>query len=190
MKTYIYMVRHGDSPKEGNERTRGLTKKGIIDACRITDILQKEEVHAVISSPYERSIMTVQELAGQIGQKVMVMEDLKEITFSSRDKRIHDNELLPLLKKSFSDPNFTLPGGESDADCQKRSIKVLKEIIKTYRGQKVVIGTHGVVMTLMMKYYDSKYDFEFLLQTSKPDVYKMKFEGEELVEISRIWDLT
>lgn len=26
------MVRHGESPKEGNERTRGLTEKGHLDA--------------------------------------------------------------------------------------------------------------------------------------------------------------
>ena len=33
MNTYIYMVRHGESPKlEGDERTRGLTEKGILDA--------------------------------------------------------------------------------------------------------------------------------------------------------------
>lgn len=25
MKTFIYMVRHGDSPKSGKEKTRGLT---------------------------------------------------------------------------------------------------------------------------------------------------------------------
>ena len=28
MKTFIYMVRHGDSPKFGKEATRGLTEKG------------------------------------------------------------------------------------------------------------------------------------------------------------------
>lgn len=32
MNTFIYMIRHGDSPKEGNERTRGLTEKGETDA--------------------------------------------------------------------------------------------------------------------------------------------------------------
>lgn len=37
MNTYIYMVRHGESPKlEGDERTRGLTEKGTLDAHRVT----------------------------------------------------------------------------------------------------------------------------------------------------------
>ncbi|MCI0767812.1 histidine phosphatase family protein [Bacillus sp. TL12] len=188
MNTVIYMVRHGDSPKtEGNERTRGLTEKGKIGANRVTDILQKEGIEAVVSSPYSRSILTIQRLAEHLGQEVLVFEDLKERVFSTGDKRIYDKELMPLLKKSFSNPNFALMGGESNAACQERAIRVLKELLNTYRGQKVVLGTHGAVMTLMMGYYDSQYDVNFLLHTSKPDIYRMEFHGQELVEVKRLW---
>ncbi|QPQ30601.1 histidine phosphatase family protein [Lysinibacillus sp. JNUCC 51] len=187
MKTFIYMVRHGDSPKDGNERTRELTEKGRIDAQRITDILQKEGIDIVISSPYSRSILTVQKVAEQIEKEVIVFEDLKEQTFIAGDKRISDKELYPLLEKSFSDPTYALAGGESNADCQKRAIKVLKGLLNTYQGQKVVIGTHGAVMTLMMEFYDSKYDLNFLLQTTKPDIYRMEFDGQELVDVKRLW---
>ncbi|EEM05165.1 histidine phosphatase family protein [Bacillus pseudomycoides] len=188
MKTFIYMVRHGESPKtEENERTRGLTEKGKLDTYRITDILQGEGIEVFVSSPYHRSILTIQELAKRLGQEVLVFEDLKERVFSAEDKRISDKELLPLLKKSFSDPNFALKGGESNAVCQNRAIKVLKELLKTYRGQKVVLGTHGAVMTLMMGYYDNQYDLNFLLHTSKPDIYRMEFHDQELVEVNRLW---
>lgn len=44
MQTYIYMVRHGDSPKRGNERTRDLTEKGKLDAQRITSILKMKRL--------------------------------------------------------------------------------------------------------------------------------------------------
>lgn len=47
MKTYIYMVRHGESPKtENNERTRGLTDRGLADAKRITEMLKDEGIDA------------------------------------------------------------------------------------------------------------------------------------------------
>ncbi len=42
MSTIIYMIRHGKSPKEGNERTRGLTDKGEQDAIKIADSLKEE----------------------------------------------------------------------------------------------------------------------------------------------------
>ncbi|MEQ2526954.1 histidine phosphatase family protein [Bacillaceae bacterium CLA-AA-H227] len=187
MSTFVYMVRHGESPKEGNERIRGLTEKGYLDAQRVTDILKEEEIDVVVSSPYIRSILTVEKLAQQIGQKVIVSEDLKERIFSSNNNRVPDIELLPLLEKSFSESNFSLDGGESNADCQRRAMKVLEKLLETYRDKKVVIGTHGAVMTLMMGYFDSTYDLNFLHSTSKPDIYRMEFKEKELVNVQRLW---
>jgi 2,3-bisphosphoglycerate-dependent phosphoglycerate mutase len=187
MSTFVYMVRHGESPKEGNDRTRGLTEKGYLDAKRVTKVLENEEIDVVASSPYIRSILTVEQLAQQIGEKVLVFEDLKERIFSSGNSRVSDKELVPLLEKSFSESNFSLEGGESNADCQKRAIKVLKELLETFRDKKLVIGTHGAVMTLMMEYFDITYDLDFLLSTSKPDIYRMEFNEKELVNVQRLW---
>jgi len=187
MSTFVYMVRHGESPKEGNERTRGLTPKGHLDAKRVTDILKDEKIDAVVSSPYIRSILTVEKLAAQLGQEVLVYEDLKERIFSSEDKRVSDKDLVPLLKKSFGDSSFALEGAESNADCQKRAVNVFKELIETFRDKHIVIGSHGAVMTLMMGYFDSKYDLDFLHSTSKPDIYRMEFKEKELVDVRRLW---
>ncbi len=187
MSTVVYMVRHGESPKKGNDRTRGLTEKGYLDAQRVTDILKDEKIDAVVSSPYIRSILTVEKIAQQIGKEVLVYEDLKERIFSSENKRLADKELVQILEKSFLDSNFSLEGGESNADCQKRAIKVLKELLDTLRNKKVVIGTHGAIMTLMLGYFDSTYDLNFLNSTSKPDIYRMEFNEQELLNVQRIW---
>lgn len=187
MNTFIYMVRHGESPKEGNERTRGLTEKGQTNAQQVAAMLKDEEVDVVISSSYLRSILTVEKLAHQIGKEVLVFEDLKERRFSSGDKRVSDEELLPLLERSFLEPNYAVGGGESNVECQKRAVKVLKELLTTYKEKKVAIGTHGAVMTLMMSFYDKKYDLDFLQNTSKPDIYKMEFNKDELLGVQRMW---
>lgn len=42
-------------------------------------------------------------------------------------------------------------------------------------------------MTLMMGYYDLNYELTFLHNTSKPDIYRMEFNGQELVEVNRLW---
>ncbi|MEL3971902.1 histidine phosphatase family protein [Rossellomorea oryzaecorticis] len=188
--TMIYMVRHGDSPKDGKERTRGLTGKGLLDAQRITDRLKEEKVDVVVSSPYLRSILTVEKAGQQIGKEVVVIEDLKERIFSSAAERVSDKELVPLLEKSFLDPQFSLQGGESNADCQKRAVNVLKGLLDTYRGKKVVVGTHGAIMTLMMAHFDPRFDLKFLHRTSKPDIYRMEFDGQELVNVQRLWEVS
>lgn len=61
MNTYIYMVRHGESPKlDGGERTRGLTEKGSLDVHKVTDILKTEGIDTFISSPYKRAVLTIE----------------------------------------------------------------------------------------------------------------------------------
>ncbi|KZE69125.1 phosphoglycerate mutase [Fictibacillus phosphorivorans] len=189
MSTYVYMVRHCDSPKEGNERTRGLTPKGYSDSQLITDILKSEKINAVVSSPYRRSILTVKKIADQLGQEVVIYEDLKERKFSSEDNRISDKQLAPLLEKSFKESTFALEGGESNDDCQKRAIEVINELLDKYRDKNIVIGTHGAVMTLIMGYFDSTFDLEFLQRTTKPDLYRLEFKEKDLVDVKRLWDV-
>ena len=172
MNTYIYLVRHGESPKtEGNERTRGLTDKGKLDSHRITELLKAEEIDTFISSPYSRAMMTIEESAQYYGKEIIIFEDLKELIFSRGDMIISDKEIYPLVRRMFSDPDYSQHLGESINDCKRRSVARLKEILKKNKGHKIVIGTHGLIMTLMMRYFDSQYGYEFLMQTSKPDIY-------------------
>ncbi|PFS68949.1 histidine phosphatase family protein [Bacillus thuringiensis] len=188
MSTYIYMVRHGESPKlEGNERMRGLTERGHMDARGVTDILKAERIDTFISSPYNRAMLTIEESANFHEKEIVVYENLKECMFSSEDQVISDKEVYPLVQKMFSNPDFARTEGESYADCQRRVVKVLKEILMDFRGCKIVIGTHGLVMTLMMNYFDKQYGFEFLMNTSKTDIYKMEFKEEQLMNVERLW---
>ncbi|MED0969522.1 histidine phosphatase family protein [Bacillus paramycoides] len=188
MNTYIYMVRHGESPKlEGDERTRGLTEKGKMDTRRVTDVLNTEGIDTFISSPYSRAMLTIEESANFHEKEILVYENLKECMFSNEDKIISDKEVYPLVKKMFSNPDFALNEGESYVHCQRRVARVLKEILMNFQGHKIVIGTHGLVMTLMMNYFDNQYGLEFLMNTSKPDIYKMEFKEEQLMNVERLW---
>ncbi|OZQ62962.1 histidine phosphatase family protein [Paenibacillus sp. VTT E-133280] len=188
MATFIYMVRHGESPKlpGGTERSRGLTAKGEADARKITEKLRFEGIEVFYSSPYLRAIHTITGLAQELGAEIQSIEDLREIHFLDGNRIMPDQQLYPLLATMFADTDFVPVGGESIHACQKRSVSVLQDILKQHSGQKVAIGTHGAVMTLMMNYFDAKYDLDFLLQTTKPDIYKMEFTGAALVGVERL----
>ncbi|MGF9697812.1 histidine phosphatase family protein [Paenibacillus sp. MABNR03] len=187
MKTIIYMVRHAESPyNEGNERTRGLTPKGKIDIEKVTKLLIGEGIDIIISSPYTRAILSVEGLAVHLKLDIKVYEDLRERHFASY--MIENAELMSSIRESFKDPDYTMQGGESNADCQKRAISVLEPILKEHRGKTIAIGTHGLVMTLMMNHFDPAFGLEFLNHLKKPDVYKMQFENLELEEVTRMWN--
>ncbi|SDE43187.1 2,3-bisphosphoglycerate-dependent phosphoglycerate mutase [Paenibacillus sp. UNCCL117] len=187
MKTIIYMVRHGESPyNEGNERTRGLTPKGKADIEKVTKLLIDEGIDLIISSPYNRAILSVEGLAEHLNLDIKVFEDLRERHFAA--DMIENTELMASIRESFNNPDYTLPGGESNADCQKRAIAVLKSILNEHKGKRMAIGTHGLVMTLMMNHFDPVYGLQFLNQLKKPDIYKMLFEDLELKEVTRLWN--
>ncbi|NUU59152.1 histidine phosphatase family protein [Paenibacillus agri] len=192
MKTFIYMVRHGESPKVdgGNERTRGLTLKGESDAQIVAELLNVEGINTFISSPYKRAILTIEGLAQSLGKEVIIIEELKEIVFLGDNKILSNKEVYPLVKKMFSEPDFLLPGGESFMNCRNRVVPIFENIIRKYEGQKIVIGTHGVVMTMMMEYFDPQFGLDFLLKTSKPDVYKLEFDEGLLTRTERLWRVT
>ncbi|WP_135553910.1 histidine phosphatase family protein [Paenibacillus cymbidii] len=187
MKTIIYMVRHAESPyTEGTERTRGLTVKGKVDVEKVTEILKEEGIDVVISSPYKRAILSVEGLAQNLGSDIKTFEDLRERHFA--DEMIESNELMSLIKGKFYDFDFSLPGGESNSDCQNRAVAVIKNLLQEHSGKKIALGTHGLVMTLMMNYFDSSYGLDFLNQVKKPDIYKLSFEDLELKEAIRLWN--
>ncbi|WP_412915391.1 histidine phosphatase family protein [Brevibacillus sp. 179-C 1.1 NHS] len=174
-------------PWEGIYEDVYLHEKGWSDANHITQLLKDEAIDTFISSPYKRAMATIEELAQFVGKEIVVFEDLRELVFIGNDQIMADNELYPLVKKMFSEPDFSLPGGESIRICRNRAVKTLRTILDQYRGRKVVIGTHGAIMTLMMGYFDPQYDLEFLLTTSKPDIYRMEFQDDVYVKTERLW---
>lgn len=187
MTTYIYMVRHGDSLRTGvDEWTRGLSAKGEEDARRVTECLRNEGINALYSSPYIRAIHTVADLAKVLGQEIILKEDLREKVWMEGNRQLPDEDLLASLQAMYADPDFALPGGESNRECQGRAVEALQEILQAHEGERVAIGTHGLVMALMMGYFAPEYDLDFLLKTTKPDIYVMAFSEGQLTGVERL----
>lgn len=84
MLTNIYFVRHAHSVYTPDEMGRPLSKQGMADAARITQLLEKENINRVISSPYKRAIQTVEGTAKLIGREVEIMDSFKERKLSEK----------------------------------------------------------------------------------------------------------
>ncbi|MDF2961828.1 MAG: phosphoglycerate mutase [Paenibacillus sp.] len=189
MKTTIYMVRHAESPFVfGQEKTRGLSEEGLADAKRVAELLVGEKIDYIASSNYTRAIQTVQYLAESKGLPIKEFEELKERPIKGLDYQASWEDLLVAIKKSFADIDYALEGGESTREAQQRSIPVIESLLKEHRGENIVIGTHGNIMTIIMNYYNKNYGFDFWNSTSRPDIYKMTFTDNQLEMIERLWE--
>ncbi|MGV2686506.1 histidine phosphatase family protein, partial [Clostridium perfringens] len=118
-----------------------------------------------------------------LGLPIAEQEDLRE-------RKVGDSQghsFLDAKKILFQDPTTSFPGGESSKTAQSRAIQVLEEILNTHIGKRVVIGTHGDIMTIMLHHYDQRFDYLFWQGMTLPDIYRVEFEEGRLVNIARLW---
>lgn len=181
--TQLYLVRHAHSEYTPEELTRPLSEKGKLEAEYVTELLKKEKIDAVCSSPYKRAVETVEGIAHYIDQEINIYEGIRERTLSSRPVQNFD-EAISLV---WEDPAFSLEGGESNLTAQKRGVHGIFKIIEEYNGKNVVIGTHGNIMVLIMSYFDPQYDIRFWRRLEMPDIYCLTFDDKNLKSVKRIW---
>lgn len=183
MYTTLYFVRHAASVyEEGNERGRGLTEQGKRDASTVKNLLGTENIDLFVSSPYQRAVNTLSPLL-EGNNFIHIEEDLRERTMG-------DFAPLPFLEakqKLYHEFNFSFPNGESSAAAQERAIQAIQPIINAHEGKKIALGTHGDIMTLMLNHWNEEYGFSFWQAATMPDIYKLIFQGEQLIEVIRIW---
>lgn len=182
MITNLYFVRHAHSTYTTNELERPLSVRGKEDSKLVTERLKLENIDFVISSPYKRAIQTVEGISEYLGCKIEINKDFRERTLS----------LLPVedfnkaITKVWSNPDFFFDGGESNKKAQQRGITATMQVLDEYKGKNVVIGTHGNIMVLIMNFFDQQYDFHFWKMLAMPDIYRLSFYENHLIEVRRI----
>jgi 2,3-bisphosphoglycerate-dependent phosphoglycerate mutase len=148
----------------------------------------EEQIDVLVSSPYRRAIETIQHLAEALNKNVIIEEDLRERKLS--DTAFDLYQLYEAKRKVLEEPSFSFPGGESTLEVQKRAIPIITRLLQEYRGKNIAVATHGDIMTVMMNYYDKKYDYHFWENTTRPDIYRLQFDEKmNLAGVTRLWKL-
>lgn len=185
MITEIYLVRHAHSDySSGDEETRTLSERGRIDALAVTELLLKQRIQVVCSSPYVRAVQTVEGIAHALSVPMDLDERFRERIFAERSYIVEDR--LEAMVRGFTEPDLTFPGGESNRDVKRRGISAMNWVLKAYRGKRVAIGIHGGIMTLIMHHYDPRFGSDFLLELPKPDIYKLAFDDDTYNGVQKI----
>ncbi len=182
--TNLYFVRHAHSTYTPDETGRPLSEAGFAEARKVTEVLKGENIDIVISSPYKRAIQTVEGIASYLQLEVEMIGGFKERTLTTAPA----TDFTLAIIKVWEDYNFAWEGGESNYIAQKRGVNATYEILENYKGKNVVIGTHGNIMVLIMNFFDKQYDFSFWEKLQMPDIYKLTFDGNELLSVSRLWN--
>ena len=82
--TTIIFVRHAQSLHPySDDRTRPLTEAGMKDRQIVMDTLKDRHIDAFLSSPYKRSVDTIQTTADALGTKIKTDERFRERNVAS-----------------------------------------------------------------------------------------------------------
>ncbi|MEB2301494.1 histidine phosphatase family protein [Lysinibacillus xylanilyticus] len=181
--TVIYFVRHAHSHYTADEYNRPLSAKGVEDRDRVTNLFTNKIIHAIYSSPYKRSVQTVEGIAQEHKLEINTIDSLKERILSNGKLLDFD----AAIHQVWSHPNFAFEGGESNETAKERAITTLQKIILAHPNDNIVIGTHGNIMVLMMQYFDAQYNYSFWKGLSMPDVYQLTLQHFVLSDVQRIW---
>ena len=182
MITNLYFVRHAHSHYSADELGRPLSEQGMNEAKGITDVLKRENIDVIISSPYKRAVQTVEGVAKHLEKEIEIIDAFKERILSEQPVI----DFYEAMLQVWSNFDFSLPSGESNHLAQTRGVQATKEILGKYGGQNIAIGTHGNIMVLIMNHFDPIYDFSFWKQLHMPDIYQLTFYEQQLIEVKKV----
>lgn len=180
MYTTIYLIRHSKVDFIHDEYSRPLSENGKSSVLKLTEMFKDHKVSKVISSPYIRAIHTIENIAKDKGLIVGIMDDFRERTVAS--KNIELDDFIAFTKNQWDNFDYHLEDGESLNEVQHRGINALNEVLKKYKGENIIIGTHGTILGAILNYFDKKYNYEFWKSMKMPDVFKLTFNDNGSLE--------
>lgn len=178
MMTVVYFIRHAQSDRSfHDEQTRPLTAEGIADTEKITLSLKDKGITHIVSSPYTRTIQTVEGLSRALMLEIETDSDLRERNAG----KWHGDRFFDFIEKQWADFDYRIEGGESLREVQERNVRALKKYLEKYNGQKLAIATHGTALSTIINYFFPEYGFEDFLKIADlmPLVLRMEFEDSE-----------
>ena len=183
--TNVYFVRHAQPNYENHDDlTRELTEKGLQDRKLVTEFLRDKEIHAVLSSPFKRSVDTVKEFADEMGLPIAFVEDFRE-------RRVDSGwieDFTAFAKRQWADFSYKLSDGECLGEVQARNIAALNRVLTEHEGKNVVIGSHGTALSTIVNYFEPSFGYEDFdaIRGLMPWIVRLSFKGTKCVEIEKI----
>ncbi len=155
----VLAVRHAEAEYDGS------TMPGVPDGGRISDRgreqaaalveqLKDRRVAAVVSSPYRRAVDTARLVAAALDVPLEIAEDLRELDAGELTRLPH-GEGIAAVDEVFGrwlhgDLDVSCPSGETGHQLVTRFRGVLEQLADRFRGETVVVVSHGGAMALAL----------------------------------------
>lgn len=175
----IYVIRHCEAT--GQSEDAPLTTKGFEQAELLANFLQDMGIERVICSPYLRAQQSIAPFVQRNNIPLTVDNRLSErvLSDSNMDNWLH------CLRQTFDDFYLSFDGGESSTHAMERVVHSITDFVSTESTCNAVV-THGNLMTLLLRHYDSRFGFDEWARLTNPDVFSVSVH-ENKATVQRVW---
>ncbi len=167
----LYLIRHGQSTWNKQNRIQGhsnppLTEKGRTQIGKLIPRLKREGIEKIIASPLKRAHESAQILAKGLGVECHTYRGLMEIFLGEWEGMSPDE-----INQSYNDgykkwlkgpSKIRIPKAETISQFRRRAVKAFKEIVASETKERVVLVTHGGILTALISHW-LKADFDKVL---------------------------
>ena len=157
--TRVYLVRHGATQLTAEDRFSGsvgvdLSDEGRLQADRLGDRLEHDEIRAIYCSPLSRTLETARIIGSRCGLEPRPLEALREISHGHWEglKRSEVEERFAEEYAAWDEDPFTFApeGGESGVAVLARALPVIREIVTRHAGERVLVVSHKATIRLIL----------------------------------------
>ena len=175
----LLLIRHCQST--GTHPDAPLSDAGAKAAEALIIRLRDLAPDAVYSSPYERAQATVRPFAISAGLSVGLDDRLRERVLSDRDLE----NRLDHIRRSFAEPDYRAPGGESLNQTMQRAIGALTDIAAASH-RLPAVASHRNLTASVLRSMDPAFGFEQLLDLRTPDLFEVEVDAGRPVRFVRL----
>jgi probable phosphoglycerate mutase len=159
MTTRLYLVRHGATPLTAEDRFSGaenvhLSEEGRAQVEHLARRLADDTIHAIYSSPLDRTLETASIIAKPHGLTPISRDGLREISHGHWEGRTRKEveERFPEEYTAWESDPFTFApvGGESGISVLARALPVIREVVVNHEDENILVVSHKATLRLIL----------------------------------------
>ena len=205
MNTIVYLVKHADELKETgikntNDTTQLMNEKYILSvkgeeqSKKLSENPELNNIDVLWSSSYARAKATAKYIAYKNNIDINIDSNLNERKLGDL-KDLSEwmkNKTIGVVQAYLQDKKWKAREGESCEEGTKRVTDFLQKILKENMGKRIVLVSHGALITFLLTNWctlDEEMKLVFnnkVIEIKEPSITKMTFEKQKLIGIDSI----
>ena len=205
MNTIVYLVKHADELQENgikniDDTTQLMNEKYILSvkgeeqSRKLSENSELANIDVLWSSSYARAKATAKYIAYKNNIEINIDSSLNERKLGNLEdlSKWMENKTIGVVQAYLQNQKWKAREGESCEDATKRVTLFLQKILKENKGKRIVLVSHGALISFLLTNWcdlDDEMKLIFnnkVIEIKEPSITKLTFENQKLLNIESI----